>query len=646
MSHQFVGHRIVAKHAINRCLWRVAFLVFVAAQSSTAATIVAEDFEPGASGVADFKLAAIPANPADASSLLTSDGTIDSYMGKPSHCVTLKMSAKTSPHGVAIDLRAARSGVTDLSKLSLSADIWTDHVRPIDISIASVDRNGESSGTLLGTLMPPAASAWYRHEFDLSAMKPSQGRFDPTANTFRISIAPSADRSDDPASTELRIDNLSLTAPSFYVRERGSDNADGTSEATAFATVQRAIDAAAAGDTIVITDGTYRNSGPAGIAMISKHGSPSKWITIRSAPGQKPKLVNTGWEIFKLLPGAAYIEIRGLEMSGNARNVTLEDALADGKLKEKDGKKYGGDPIYNGNGVSAEGRSSDDLSVRPHHLRYIDNYVHDNCGGGLCANFSDYITSVGNTVEHNVHYMRYGGSGMSYLALSNWSGDTSYRNYMLNNVLRDNGCYVPWAAVGKMSDGNGIIIDVNIQKTGAGRYTGRTLIANNLCIGSGGGGITITSSSHVDVVNNTLYHNVQTDDLARQHWGDILIGGPPPNCQDVRVFNNIICSAPGREILHVSRADNYTFKNNIYFGDPDAKFRVGDAGDANNLVADPLLANPSMTAVCDEFRPKPSSPAIGHGAVDGVDVPRTDLDGAVRPLAGPITAGAFQNPSH
>jgi hypothetical protein len=71
----------------------------------------------------------------------------------------------------------------------------------------------------------------------------------------------------------------------WYVAPNGSDALAGTSTATPFATVNRAIQAASPGDTILLRGGTYRQS-----ILLDAHksGSASQLTTIAAFPGERP----------------------------------------------------------------------------------------------------------------------------------------------------------------------------------------------------------------------------------------------------------------------------------------------------------------------------------------------------------------------
>jgi hypothetical protein len=89
-----------------------------------------------------------------------------------------------------------------------------------------------------------------------------------------------------------------------------------------------------------------------------------------------------------------------------------------------------------------------------------------------------------------------------------------------------------------VTDGNGIIIDRNKESGGFGR----TLVADNVLADNGGPGIMVTEAQAVDVLNNTLYHNVRTRVPTVMNNGEIGCNGG----YNVRIEGNIV----------VPRADN------------------------------------------------------------------------------------------
>jgi len=84
-------------------------------------------------------------------------------------------------------------------------------------------------------------------------------------------------------------------AATYYVAGNGSDSAGGTSMETAFKTIQRAVNAAGAGDTVLIRGGTYREE----VVLQSGGGQPGNYVTIRNYRDEiaviKGSDLVTGW---------------------------------------------------------------------------------------------------------------------------------------------------------------------------------------------------------------------------------------------------------------------------------------------------------------------------------------------------------------
>ncbi|MDQ3813624.1 MAG: right-handed parallel beta-helix repeat-containing protein [Armatimonadota bacterium] len=582
-------------------------------------------------------------------------GTIDSYNGQPSGALTLTVdfaqAAQNASAGLSSGPLLLKNTESNLAKLTLGFDLWLSDVRPVRVVVQSLDAAGTVTGARFATVLPPVQGAFYRFGVDLDKTQPLSGRFDPLARKIQFVFEfNDEDGKVSPVAPQiLRVDNVNFSAPAFYVSAQGSDAADGRTEKTAFATVQKAVNAAGPGDVICVMDGTY--TAPSAVS-ITKSGTPSGYIILCAHPGSKPTLRTTGWDVIKFEKDASYWEIRGLTIRGNRPAIKLEDATADGLLKEKDGKPYYGNPLYNSNGISIHDRSNPQ-NARPHHIRIIGNTVVDNAGGGISAINCDYVTIEGNQVVDNCHFMRYGGSGISIFRSWNFDDFKGTKMFVVGNVTHGNRTFVPWSAIGKISDGNGIIIDDNINsQSGASKipYEGRTLVQNNLSFGNGGSGIHAYASNHVDIVNNTAYHNAQSPELM---WRQIFAGG---KCDDVRIFNNVMVAPKGKPLdLSTDKSSRHiVYAHNLLFGEGDNQVKSGgglgaggggNTGDlATNVQADPKFVKPSLDAAIADFRLAPDSPGIDSGSLEHPGVPRNDLLGQKRPQGRAPDVGAYELP--
>ncbi|MCC5644078.1 right-handed parallel beta-helix repeat-containing protein [Nostoc sp. CHAB 5824] len=379
------------------------------------------------------------------------------------------------------------------------------------------------------------------------------------------------------------------TATTYYVSGTGNDKNSGRTTSSAFRTIQRAADLTDPGDTVLIMDGVYRNAYPTGtVVNIKRSGRANAWITYKAYPGDRPKLKHNGWHGISINNGASYIEVNGLEVVGNNGNMTRGYGLS---------QKYNkSNPLTNGNCISIDGGKNG----RSHHIRILNNKVHDCGGGGISAIESDYVTVDNNEVFNNAWYSVYGCSGISLL--NNWNSDNNqnYKMFVTRNKVYNNRMLVPWLATGKIQDGNGIIVDrgTNKQKGSKLRpYRGRTLIASNISYKNGGGGIHTFQSENIDIVHNTSYLNNQSPGIS---YGQISVNAS----NNINVLNNILYSERGKPINVRYGGNNVRFDYNL-----NANSSSINASGSSDMIADPQFMNASG----GDFRLRSTSPAINSG---------------------------------
>ena len=384
------------------------------------------------------------------------------------------------------------------------------------------------------------------------------------------------------------LDNVSsvCAAPApdnaIHVATDGDDDNPGT-EGAPLASIELAVQRAEAGQTVLVRGGEYRET----VRIAEKYGTPDAYITIRSFPGERAKLIaGLGQDSFYFRRGNAYINIACFEMEGPTQ---LPEAQSDTPEEFRNrilNGLAGTDDTPQNYGVGVDiGDRADTRDGFPlnHHIRVIGNEIHDFAEGGISALESNHITVVGNRTYRNAMFGCHSGSGISLAYLQPGGGEDNrdgYTNYVVGNVSYENEnisvqCFSD--SLGPViTDGNGIIIDQNDL---SGEYSGRTLIADNVVFDNGGRGIMVFESSGVDVVNNLSYNNIGTGNLLGRD-------GPHPEIAvssettDVRVYNNIAVPREGH-IAFNDPGDQIDVRSNLF----------GDPGDELELFEPDLLAS-------------------------------------------------------
>jgi hypothetical protein len=451
--------------------------------------------------------------------------------------------------------------------------------------------------------------------------------------------------------------NAALAARTWHVSGSGDDSANGISPSTAFRTLQKAANLVEPGDTVLVGDGIYSDASSgedSAVLSINKSGRSDAWITWKAAPGAHPEIRPTnGWH--GILIKSSYIKIDGFVVTGANDSIALIDALADGNIHEKNGKPYPGNPRFNANGISIEGRKNSP-DQKPHHITICNCTVSKCPGGGITTLEADYVTIEDNRVFDNCWFMRYAGSGITFL--NDWAHDNApgYHIIVQRNLVWNNKTLVPWVATGKLSDGNGILLDVTDGKTSGGAtnpnadaavnptgatnavdpnaaslnpqrpvWKNRALIANNVSAFNGGSGIHTFRTRHVDIINNTTY------------WNGGIVGYQelfPNRSEDVVILNNIIVPRPGGKVTSDNRNTNIRWDYNLY----PVEQKVFKGG--HDIVADPqfVLARPDLREA--DFRLKPGSPGCDSGTDEIGNA--HDCPGAPRPIGKARDRGAYE----
>lgn len=438
----------------------------------------------------------------------------------------------------------------------------------------------------------------------------------------------------------ILVSSFASAQVSWYVTGAGDDNNAGKSEKTAFRTLQKAAELVKPGDIVYVGDGVYTStdkSSNSAVLRIRRSGTADAWITWKAIAGQNPVVCPDGWGGITI--EASYHIIDGINVIGRNDSITLKDAIADLKNKAPN-------PAFNSNGIFINGRNSQP-DAKPHHV-IVRNCTVAKCpGGGVTAIEADYITIEDCKIFNNAWFMRYAGSGIT--TLNNWAFDNApgYHVIIQRNLVWNNKCFVSWERIGKLSDGNGILLDVTNQdglnlanpeadatvainaseskKTRRPVWKNRALIANNVSAYNGGSGIHTFRTSHVDIINNTTY------------WNGTSVGYEelfPNNSKDIVILNNIIVPRPGGKVTSNNRNTDIRWDYNIYPVDQNV-FKG-----AHDIVADPQFVNPHIDLSIGNFKLKKGSPAL-HSGTDEV-AQSVDNQGKKRPKGAGRDRGAFE----
>ena len=413
---------------------------------------------------------------------------------------------------------------------------------------------------------------------------------------------------------------LSAGATEWYViRQTGDDSNSGRTEQEAFRTLQRAADVVEPGDVVYIGNGVYtsEDARDEAILEITRSGKPDAWITWKALKGHTHQIRPSDWS--GILIRADYQILDGLQVIGFNDNIALKHAIADAQKPQPDG-------YYNTNGIFVDGRLNA-LDQKPHHIVIRNCTVCKCAGGGITGIEMDYFTVENCKVYNNAWFMRYAGSGIT--TLNSWAYDhePGYHVIIRNNLVWNNRCLVPWGKTGRLSDGNGILLDVTDPRTPdltnpdgdavvkkdpkkkeseinpddptRPAWNNRALIANNVSVYNGGSGIHVFRTSHVDILNNTTYWNGSSVDYEELF---------PNTSRDVVIRDNIMVPRPGGRVTSNNRNSGIVWDGNVY--PEEQQVFKGE----HDIIATPDFVDPYLDLNRADFRLRKGSPLKGKGA--------------------------------
>jgi hypothetical protein len=375
-----------------------------------------------------------------------------------------------------------------------------------------------------------------------------------------------------------------------------------------FPSIQAAIDAATAGDTVLVAAGTYHE-------RVDFHG---KAVTVQSSGG----------------PGATVID-------GGAAGRVVNFSSGEGRQSVLRGFTIR-------NGVETSGQSGAGVNVFRASPTIDGNLVTGNtaCGGGGGV----YADQGAPLIEHNVFtgndgswLCTGGGGGGVFVSATDAGGATAQ---VIGNTFSGNRAY--W--------GGAILVE----------EAGALTIADNVISGNtssdDGGGIWILSQSNSVIVQNLIVNNRSGGQLGGGIWLQTSCCGAAPrleantiagnsanegsalwmNTPPSYVVDNVLVGSATQEVVYCDQllAVPAHFDNNDAFAtDGGVAFGANcgaQPGSAGNVSADPRFAGSG------DLHLQAGSPAIDAGSAAIPDLPATDLDGDPRVVGPSVDLGAYE----
>jgi serralysin len=284
-----------------------------------------------------------------------------------------------------------------------------------------------------------------------------------------------------------------------------------------------------------------------------------------------------------------------------------------------------------------------------HHIKILNCVARDSSGAGINTNYGiDYITIEGNRVYGNANTNQYNSSAISIW----WSGGPTYdKSPGYHIIIRNNLIYNNRNLQDNPTDGNGIILDNNDLGGTPDLQAPKVLVANNVIFHNGGRCVHVLNTSNVDIINNTCYHNVETERISENCNGEINLQRTYSysSAINLQVYNNAVygrggtCNNGSKQayVFQVMCSQygcpQFTSGNNLWYNG--ATYQLG----SNDIVADPFFVNASLDPTVADFSLMSSSPAIDSGTSTFLEAVPEDFLGITRPQGNGVDRGSYES---
>jgi len=260
--------------------------------------------------------------------------------------------------------------------------------------------------------------------------------------------------------------------------------------------VEAAINAAEPGDEIVLSGGEYTLSGRFGIDIAGTEAQP---IVIRAAKGDHPHLhrPESDQNIIDI-DGAAWVEIRGIELSGGSAGIRVSAAdhltIADCELHDT------GDVAIRANDGGALYEALHIVHNDIHHTNETGEGMYLGCNANACQVANSIIER--NHVHHTNQRSVIQGDGIELK-------EGSYGNVIRDNVIHDTNypCILTYSTVG---NGEPNVVERNVMWNCGDhgiQSAADTTIRNNIVLSANADGIAMQQHQSGSPQNLVVVHN-------------------------------------------------------------------------------------------------------------------------------------------
>ena len=400
----------------------------------------------------------------------------------------------------------------------------------------------------------------------------------------------------------------SIYASTYYVATNGNDGNTGTSQATAFATLQKAADEVTAGDSVIVSIGSY-----AGFDLRTGGTASDPIVFLATDPQVLVNLPNTVTTDGINVEGADYVEINGFTVNDQPRNG-IRIVL------------------------------SDNCIVR-------NNSCDNNFERGIFTGFTDDILIENNSCSNSIdeHGIYFSNSGDNPIIRNNICFDNNVAGIHINSDLSSGGDGIISNAIvyGNIIYNNGVAGGAAINMDGVQN----AFVYNNVLYNNHATGIAIFQidgaqpAYNATIIHNTIIHP------ADGRWCILIRDGST----GAKVINNILINQHawrGSIAIEPSSLTDFESNYNLVVNSLSAE---GD-GQASTLAEWQSLGYDLNSQIADapsEIFMDPSSDFrlvegsqpidIGNGALaQGVD---KDILGNTRPIGVEHDIGAYEKDS-